>query len=82
MPIYWARVETGLMLVCLRCGHSWLRRSIANNTGYLPRSAASPYWNRPERERSRRRYHRALRGGLPTVPHGPHRHGARPARRY
>jgi len=43
-----ARVKTGLMLVCLRCGHSWLRRSLAQNTGCLPRSAASPYWNRPE----------------------------------
>jgi len=30
-------METGLTLVCLRCGHSWLRRSLAKIPGNCPR---------------------------------------------
>ena len=37
-------METGLTLVCLRCGHSWLRRSLAKIPGTCPR-CCSPYWN-------------------------------------
>jgi hypothetical protein len=38
-------METGLSLGCLRCGHSWLRRSLAKIPGTCPR-CCSPYWNR------------------------------------
>jgi hypothetical protein len=38
-------METGLTLACLRCGHSWLRRSLAKIPGTCPR-CCSPYWNR------------------------------------
>jgi|ERR1039458_3014582 hypothetical protein len=38
-------MENGLTLVCLRCGHSWLRRSLAKIPGTCPR-CCSPYWNR------------------------------------
>ena len=41
-------METGLTLVCLRCGHSWLRRSLAKTPGTCPR-CCSPYWNRPRK---------------------------------
>lgn len=41
-------METGLTLVCLRCGHSWLRRSLAKIPGTCPR-CCSPYWNRPRK---------------------------------
>jgi len=44
MPIYPSK-ETGLTLVCLRCDHSWLRRSLAKIPGTCPR-CCSPYWNR------------------------------------
>jgi len=39
---------SGLTLVCLRCGHSWLRRSLAKLPGTCPR-CCSPYWNRPRK---------------------------------
>ena len=48
MPIYTDRMETGLTLVCLRCDHSWLRRSLAKIPGTCPR-CCSPYWNRPRK---------------------------------
>src|SRR5450755_4438439 len=38
-------METGLTLTCLRCGHSWLRRSLAKLPGTCP-GCCSPYWNR------------------------------------
>jgi hypothetical protein len=38
-------METGLSLGCLRCGHAWLRRSLAKTPGTCPR-CCSPYWNR------------------------------------
>jgi hypothetical protein len=41
-------METELTLVCLRCGHSWLRRSLARIPGTCPR-CCSPYWNRPRK---------------------------------
>jgi len=41
-------METGLTLVCLRCGHSWLRRSLAKIPGTCPR-CCSPYWNYPRK---------------------------------
>ena len=41
-------METGLTLVCLRCGHSWLRRSLAKVPGTCPQ-CCSPYWNRPRK---------------------------------
>ena len=41
-------METGLTLGCLRCGHSWLRRSLAKIPGTCPR-CCSPYWNRPRK---------------------------------
>ena len=41
-------METGLTLVCLRCGHSWLRRSLAKIPGTCPQ-CCSPYWNRPRK---------------------------------
>jgi hypothetical protein len=50
-----ARMETGLALVCLRFGHSWLRRSLARIQGICPQ-CRSLYWNHPERERSYRRF--------------------------
>lgn len=42
-------METGLSLDCLRCGHSWLRRSLAKIPGTCPR-CCSPYWNRRRKE--------------------------------
>lgn len=44
MPIY-PSPEPRLTLVCLRCDHSWLRRSLAKIPGTCPR-CCSPYWNR------------------------------------
>ena len=44
IPIYPA-LEPGLRLVCLRCDHSWLRRSLAKLPGTCP-GCCSPYWNR------------------------------------
>lgn len=41
-------METGLTLVCLRCGHSWLRRSLAKIPGTCPQ-CCSPYWHRPRK---------------------------------
>ena len=42
--------ETGLTLACLRCGHSWLRRSLAKLPGTCPNPmCCSPYWNRPRK---------------------------------
>src|SRR5450631_3742120 len=41
-------METRLTLVCLRCGHAWLRRSLAKIPGPCPR-CCSPYWNRPRK---------------------------------
>ena len=41
-------METGLTLVCLRCGHSWLRRSLTKTPGTCPR-CCSPYWNCPRK---------------------------------
>jgi len=41
-------METDLRLVCLRCGHGWLRRSLAKTPGTCPR-CCSPYWNRPRK---------------------------------
>jgi len=41
-------METGLTLVCLRCGHSWLRRCLAKIPGTCP-LCCSPYWNRPRK---------------------------------
>ncbi len=41
-------METGITLVCLRCSHSWLRRSLAKIPGTCPR-CCSPYWNRPRK---------------------------------
>ena len=38
-------METGLTVCCLRCGHCWLRRSLAKIPGTCPR-CCSPYWNR------------------------------------
>ena len=38
-----------LMLTCLRCGHTWLRRSLTK----LPDRCAkcnSPYWDKPRKE--------------------------------
>ena len=43
-----APMEPALTLVCLRCGHSWLRRSLAKIPGTCPR-CCSPYWNRPRK---------------------------------
>ena len=40
--------EAGLTLVCLRCNHAWLRRSLARAPGTCPR-CCSPYWNRPRK---------------------------------
>lgn len=39
-------MENGLTLGCLRCGHSWLRRSLAKIPGTCPQ-CCSPYWDRP-----------------------------------
>jgi hypothetical protein len=41
-------MQTGLKLVCLRCGHAWLRRSLSKLPGTCPR-CCSPYWNRPRK---------------------------------
>ena len=41
-------METGLTLACLRCGHAWLRRSLAKIPGTCPQ-CCSPYWNRPRK---------------------------------
>lgn len=41
-------METALTLVCLRCGHFWLRRSLAKIPGTCP-GCCSPYWNRPRK---------------------------------
>jgi hypothetical protein len=41
-------METGLTLACVRCGHFWLRRSMAKMPGTCPR-CCSPYWNRPRK---------------------------------
>src|SRR5664279_5832635 len=38
-------MEPGLTLSCLRCGHSWLRRSLAKLPDTCP-GCCSPYWNR------------------------------------
>ena len=43
-----APMEPALTLVCLRCGHSWLRRCLAKIPGTCPR-CCSPYWNRPRK---------------------------------
>ena len=48
MPIYTDLRETGLTLVCLRCGHGWLRRSLDKLPGTCPH-CCSPYWNRPRK---------------------------------
>ena len=47
IPIYPA-MEPGLRLVCLRCDHAWLRRSLAKMPGTCPR-CCTPYWNRTRR---------------------------------
>jgi hypothetical protein len=41
-------METSLTLICFRCNHSWLRRSLAKLPGTCPR-CCSPYWNRPRK---------------------------------
>ena len=41
-------MEPALTLLCLRCGHSWLRRSLAKIPDTCPR-CCSPYWNRPRK---------------------------------
>jgi hypothetical protein len=37
-----------LKLACLRCGHSWLRRSLDKLPGTCP-GCCSRYWNRPRK---------------------------------
>lgn len=56
--------ETGLTLVCLRCGHSWLRRCLAKIPGTCP-LCCSPYWNRS------RKGEPALKEKLPTLQQVP-----------
>jgi hypothetical protein len=34
-----------LLLSCLRCSHSWLRRNLTSEPKFCPR-CHSPYWNR------------------------------------
>ncbi len=41
-------METELTLLCLRCGHAWLRRSLAKMPGTCPH-CCSPYWRRQRR---------------------------------
>lgn len=41
-------MEPALTLLCLRCGHSWLRRCLTKIPGTCPR-CCSPYWNRPRK---------------------------------
>jgi hypothetical protein len=41
-------METSLTLICFRCNHSWLRRSLAKLPSTCPR-CCSPYWNRPRK---------------------------------
>ena|ERR1700724_2049005 len=41
-------METSLSLICFRCNHSWLRRSLAKLPSTCPR-CCSPYWNRPRK---------------------------------
>lgn len=57
-------METGLTLVCLRCGHCWLRRSLAKIPGTCPR-CCSPYWNRS------RQGEEPPKAKLPTLPQTP-----------
>jgi hypothetical protein len=57
-------METELSLGCLRCGHSWLRRSLAKIPGTCPR-CCSPYWNR---QRKGEEPPRAKRPALDKVP--------------
>ena len=47
MPIQSA-LDSELTLVCLRCDHRWLRRTLARIPGTCPR-CCSPYWNRPRK---------------------------------
>ena len=60
-------METGLTLVCLRCSHSWLRRSLAKIPGTCPR-CCSPYWNRP------RKGEEPLKAKLPALHKAPGRY--------
>jgi hypothetical protein len=64
MPIYPSQ-ETGLTLVCLRCGHSWLRRSLAKIPGRCPR-CCSFCWNRT-RQRQEQKVRLATRQQAETL---------------
>jgi hypothetical protein len=70
MPIYTDPRETGLTLVCLRCGHAWLRRSVDKLPGTCPQ-CCSPYGNRPRKGATPPK-------GLPAVHKAP---GLRPLTR-
>ena len=60
-------METGLTLVCLRCGHCRLRRSLAKIPGTCPQ-CCSPYWNRP------RKGAEPPKATLPAIHKAPGRH--------
>lgn len=38
---------------CLRCGHEWVPRDIANEPVICP-SCKSPYWNKPRRNQNKK----------------------------
>ncbi len=59
------RLPMTLLLSCLRCSHSWLRRSLTSEPKFCPR-CHSPYWSKARQQRVWAKRKAAARGNPRT----------------